>query len=416
MKLLNRISRSWLLFSAIAFVIAGIALFILLNILLSEDIDENLLAGKGRVVQLIKEEGIIPDQPPFTRVEKLSAFTGKLSYIHDTIMFDSFDKEDKLFRELVSVESINGYQYRITIRNALVEESDLMAAIGLSFGAVFLLLLAGLFLINKKISRSYWLPFYKTLDEIKKFTHESKDFSLSAKTEISEFIELNETLEKLTKRIQSDYRSLKRFTEDASHEMQTPLAIAQSRLESLMQDKHLKKEESEDIGTALAALGRLSRLTRTLLLIAKIENRQFPDKEEFNLSVLVDHQIDSLKEILAEKNIETKIHTQSQCILNANLFLTESIVSNLVGNSIKHGRENSSILIVISKNYFSITNSGAPRTIAPEKLFERFYKLNKSSESFGLGLSIVKKICEINRWDISYINENELHTVSICFN
>mgnify|MGYP001791553972 CR=1 FL=1 len=415
MTLLDRISRSWLLFSAIAFIIAGIVLFSIINILLSDDIDETLNAGRSRVVQLIKDEGIIPSQPPFTEVVKLSGFTGPYSRTHDTIIFDSFDKENKLFRELSSIESINGYQYRIILRNTLVEESDLLAAIGLSFGLIFLFLLIGLFIINKKLSQKYWLPFYKTLNEIKGFTQDNENFSLSNETNISEFRELNNTLEKLTKRIINDYKSLKRFTEDASHEIQTPLAIIQTRLESLVQDISLKKEQAEHIQVAISASVRLSRLTRALLLIAKIENRQFPDNEELDLSAIIANQVESMKEIMTFKNMEFDYQIESACILQANLFLTESMVNNLLGNAVKHGNENSRVQIFLKQNSFSITNSGYPLKVPPEKLFDRFFRLNKSSESFGLGLSIVKKICEVNNWDINYFNENDLHKVLVSF-
>lgn len=415
MTLLDRISRSWLIFSAIAFIVAGSILFFILSILLAKDLDENLTAGENRVAQMIMDGGIIPYQPPFTEVVEIKGDTRAFSIIHDTIVYDLYDKENKLFRELMSIRSINGRQYRIVIRDALIEKSDLFAAVGLSSAVIFILLLAGLFFINKKLSQKYWLPFYKTLDEIKGFTHDNENFTLSARTNISEFRELNEAIEKLAKRVITDYKSLKRFTEDASHEIQTPLAIIQTKLESLIQDPDLKKDQAEQIQAAIAASSRLSRLTKALLLIAKIENRQFPDNEDFDLSSIIALQVESMKEIAADKNVSINVQVESPFILKANRFLSESMVMNLLGNALRHGNENSNILIRLKQNSFSVTNSGNPLTVAPEKLFERFFKLNNSSKSFGLGLSIVKKICEVNNWDINYFNENDLHRVTVTF-
>lgn len=122
-----------------------------------------------------------------------------------------------------------------------------------------------------------------------------------------------------------------------------------------------------------------------------------------------------MKEIAADKNVSINVQVESPFILKANRFLSESMVMNLLGNALRHGNENSNILIRLKQNSFSVTNSGNPLTVAPEKLFERFFKLNNSSKSFGLGLSIVKKICEVNNWDINYFNENNLHRVTVTF-
>lgn len=125
------------------------------------------------------------------------------------------------------MSSINGKKYFIAVRDTLLEEDDLLEAIALVTGSVFILLLISLYFINRKLSLNIWQPFYKTLDELKEFSHDRPGFRLSSMSQLDEFKELNNTLEKLTQKVISDYQSLKRFTEDASHEIQTPLAVIQ---------------------------------------------------------------------------------------------------------------------------------------------------------------------------------------------
>jgi signal transduction histidine kinase len=222
-------------------------------------------------------------------------------------------------------------------------------------------------------------------------------------------------MNKLTEKVISDYQVLKRFTEDASHEIQTPLSIVQSKLESLIQEPDLTEIQAAQVQSAYSASVRLAKLTRSMLFLARIENRQYPESEEIDFETIIHSQIELFSEAIREKSLSVEIHSDSGCLLNANTFLTESLVQNLLGNAIKHSFGKSSIIIELKQRSFEISNYGAPLQVEPRKLFDRFYKVSSLSDSFGLGLSIVLEICKANNWEVTYTVENNLHKVSIKF-
>ena len=253
----------------------------------------------------------------------------------------------------------------------------------------------------------------------------------------------------------SDYQSLKRFTEDASHEIQTPLAVIQSKLETLMQYPDLKKDQAEIIKSAyvytlriskltqtlllltkiandqfpdkkainMAELInsayvytlRISKLTQTLLLLTKIANDQFPDKKAINMAVLIGEKIKMFEDHILEKSLTLNEDIKPDCFLETNFFLSESLIINLIGNAVKHNIKRGMINIKLDKNHLEISNSGEMLPIPASKLFDRFYKTNKSSDSPGLGLAIVKEICRLNKWEIKYVFEDNLHKVVVNF-
>ena len=176
-----------------------------------------------------------------------------------------------------------------------------------------MLLLVSLYFINRNLSLKIWKPFYNTLDELKEFSHDKPGFKLSSDSQLYEFTELNKMLEKLTQKVISDYQSLKRFTEDASHEIQTPLAVIQSKLETLMQYPDLKKDQAELINSAYVYTLRISKLTQTLLLLTKIANDQFPEKMAINLSHLIDEKINMFEDHISGKSLILNKDIKPEC-------------------------------------------------------------------------------------------------------
>jgi two-component system sensor histidine kinase QseC len=159
----------------------------------------------------------------------------------------------------------------------------------------------------------------------------------------------------------------------------------------------------------------LSKLTKALLFLAKIENNQFEDSEKINFSIIVSNQIELLKDFIAEKSLTVSVRLEDNFILKSNYLLTESLATNLLGNAVRHSIPDGNIHIGLTNGSFRISNTGAPLKVPTEKLFNRFYKVNMTSDSPGLGLSIVNKICEVNNWKLDYKVENDLHTVTVTF-
>ena len=217
----------------------------------------------------------------------------------------------------------------------------------------------------------------------------------------------------MTNKIQGDYKSLKEFTENASHEIQTPLAIIKSKLELLIQQENFKEEQMQAIQSVYDAANRLSRLNQALILLTKIENHQFEKREQIDLTEVVKKHILNFKELIEAKEIRLNHTIEGDVKLKINPVLADVLISNLLTNAIKHNVEKGEINLSLSKNELTVSNTGAELKINPLELFDRFKKDSVSSESLGLGLSIVKKICDSEKFTISYECLNKLHSLKI---
>jgi len=415
MRLLQKTNRAYFLISGTTFVIAGVVFYFVISLFFKDQLNEKLFHDIKHITRSIKRNGTLPNYYPFIEIREVRAQAEKSFEIIDTLIFDTFEKRKIPFRQISLVTIINGKEYLIAARDTLLEEDDLLEVIAIVTFSVFVLLLVSLYFINRKLSLKIWEPFYKTLDELKEFSYDRPDFKLSAMSQLDEFKELTNALEKLTQKVISDYQSLKRFTEDASHEIQTPLAVIQSKLETLMQYPDLKKDKAELINSAYVYTIRISKLTQTLLLLTKIANDQFPEKRSINLSELLEEKIKMFEDHIFEKSLTLNKDINSECYLETNFFLAESLVINLFGNAVKHSNTGGIINIRLDKNHLEISNSGEPLSVPASKLFVRFYKTSQSSDSLGLGLAIVKEICRLNKWDVRYVYEDNLHKVVVNF-
>jgi two-component system, OmpR family, sensor kinase len=415
MRLLQKTNRTYFLISGTAFLIAGFIIYFVISSIFKDQLNEKLRSEIKSIKRTIERNGTLPNFYPFIELREAAGQSERSFETIDTLIFNGPDKEDIHFRQISLVNSINGKKYFIAARDTSFEESDLMATIAIVTGSVFILLLISLYFINRRLSLNIWQPFYKTLDELKEFSHDKPGFRLSSENQLDEFTELNKTLVKLTQKVISDYQSLKRFTEDASHEIQSPLAVIQSKLETLMQHPDLKKDQAELIKSAYSSVQRISKLTQTLLLLTKIANDQFPEKIVVNVSELIEEKTKSFEDHINGASLILQKEIEPECLLETNLFLVESMIINLIGNAVKHCTPGGIISIKLDKTHLEISNTGTPLSVPSSKLFERFYKINKSSGSQGLGLSIVKEICALNRWEIKYKYEGDQHIFIIIF-
>jgi signal transduction histidine kinase len=249
-----------------------------------------------------------------------------------------------------------------------------------------------------------------------------KTFDLTGATKMSfshssteEFEELNQSLNKMTEKIYSDYDRLKQFTENASHEIQTPLSIILNKIEMLIQSENFSEEQMAHLQKINEAAVRLSRLNTALLTLTKIENRQYAHEGEFDLPCFIQRKIDEFQDFICQKNLQVSIHGDNGVCISMNPSLADLLFENLIRNAIKHNIDGGFIKILIEKNKFTISNSGRPLQLAADELFERFVKNDQSSDSLGLGLAMVKQICNNYGFAISFTSTGDLHNISICF-
>ena len=413
MRLLTKTNRIFLLTISFALVLIGISTYKFMRETIEEENTESLYMNKERVKNLIKKDTIV-QMPPIIEVKKLSGKSEKSLSFKDTVLYDPIEKEDEAFTQLTTIEEVNGKFYEITVRQARLETHDYLNNIGLSLGSVFLLILLVFSIINKRIAKKTWQNFYHNLDFLKNFSLETASKTKLHDSTIYEFQQLKEVTEKLTEKVKTDYQNLKDFSENAAHEMQTPLAIIQAKLEQILQSPEINKTQATKINDTILASKRLSKLNKNLLLLTKLENRQFHTTEQIDIELLL-HQLMAEAEIFIEsKNIE--LHSESEItLITANAFLTETLLSNLLNNAIKHNKQNGEISIFLKNNTLTIQNASEKLPKNPSEMFQRFTKQSSKSDSLGLGLSIAKKICDINEWAINYRIENNLNILEIQF-
>ncbi|MBC8047177.1 MAG: sensor histidine kinase [Fimbriimonadaceae bacterium] len=413
MKLLQRTNRTYLIVSAGLFLAAGIVMYYILLRITRNEQDEKLLVTKTRIVVQIQNNEVYPVMPPAIEVKDINSIPRVPYYFIDTTILDPVESEDEPFRELTAYERINGKNYRITVRNSRLESHDFSEIVIRSIGTMLLVLFVVMVLINRFLSKNIWKPFYENLASVKSFSLKQNKPLQLRESNIAEFNEMKTELEKLTGKIITDYNNLKSFTENASHEIQTPLSIIISKIEGLMQENNLDEQKASALEIIYRSAQRLSKLNEGLLLLTKIENDQFYKTESVDMNSIVKQQIELFSELASLKSITLYLSEKGVFILAINPQLAEILIKNLLENAIKHTAAGGNIEVIILDDRLSFTNTGEAVLKNPELLFGRFKKANEASHSLGLGLAIVRDICERNGIAIQYSFSDQKHTFTV---
>ncbi|MES1221201.1 MAG: HAMP domain-containing sensor histidine kinase, partial [Bacteroidota bacterium] len=215
-------------------------------------------------------------------------------------------------------------------------------------------------------------------------------------------------------KINAAYSNQKQFVENASNEIQTPLAIIRSKLDLFINEPGLTEKTAALLADITEANDRLSQMNKSLLLLAKIDNNQFPEQARINISALLEKILFNYQEHYDSfpaltKSIQPGVH------ITANAALAEILFTNLVKNAVIHNIRDGYISISLNSNQFTIENSGEALSENPELLFERFKKGNNASKTTGLGLALVKQIADLYNMNLKYNYQNSIHQVSIIF-
>jgi len=405
MKFLTKINRNYLLlFSAILIVLSFSGYFILKTIIL-KNTKENLISQEALIEKQIAETNRIPELKPLIEVVQVSGQpVGHLEF-KDVRIFNRNENEPEDFTEYSNIIKVNDSYYLIKIREASIESEDLAISIAVT---IFILLLGAFiisYIITRRLNKTIWSIFESNLKEIENFDlREHKELQLRS-SNIEEFDRLNIVINNLMAKLKKDFLSLKEFTENASHEIQSPLAIASLNLEEILQLK-LDEESFRKVVTAINAVKRLSALNQNLLLLTKIENNQFAASDFTSFNELIKIKIQEFDLLFKEKDLRISFISKSDFRVKMNMHLAGILLNNLMSNAVNHNINNGSITVTAEQNEIKFCNTGDANELNDETIFNRFVKGN--SKSHGLGLAIVKQICESHDLEISY-HKNEQH-------
>ncbi|MGN6533685.1 MAG: sensor histidine kinase [Ginsengibacter sp.] len=418
MKLLAKYNRVNIPITIATLLITGIGFYFIIHYVLLHQIDKDLRIEQQEIIHYIQEKKSLPegsnykDQQIEFQPANASFFKTKFS---TEDIYNSKENEVESFRKLQFLIRVNDHNYIAIVKKSQQETEDIIQLILIITFSVIIFLLLVLFIVNRFLLAKIWQPFNHILEQLKQFNLSSKNKIVIQKTDIKEFRELNEAAVLMSGKVSKDYESLKSFTENASHEIQTPLAIIKNKIELLLQSENLDETQFHAIQSVNDAASKLSRLNESLLLLTKIENRQFEDVEKIDFSHVVNQCIENFEELASIKNISIEKNIAEDIFIEINDSLAEILSSNILLNAIKHNIQNGKIIIDLSESSMSVSNTGDKVNENTELFFERFKKNSSSGDSIGLGLAIVKTICDTYGFRISYTYKQGIHFVKVNF-
>jgi signal transduction histidine kinase len=418
LKLLTKSTFYFLMLSVLAMVAGAALLYLTIKKVIYKQVDNSLITEKTIIQDQIEQTDTIPDfEATFghqIEVKLLNYRARNYQSIKDTDIYDSKSDAFIPFRYIFSSGNTNQKKgFIITIFQEIGEKNELLQDISLYMFFLFFSLLFISILINYLIAKRLWRPFYKSVKMAGKFDIQSDKPLELPETDIKEFRQLNSVFDTMTRKMRNDYLNLKEFSENASHELQTPLAVIRSKTDLLMQQKNLNKESISLIKSIIESTNKLFKLNQGLLLISKIENQAFHEKKIVSLKQITQSGLDNYKEIMNLKNISVQMDITDEAKVEMNEVLADVLISNILSNAVRFNINNGFLKCHIDSRYLIIGNTGLPLTTNPENLFGRFHKASDNPQSVGLGLSIVKKITDAYGMLISYTCTDSIHEIKL---
>jgi signal transduction histidine kinase len=416
MKLASHYNKVSVIISVSVLLVSGLIYYLIINHIARQQLDNDLTEEVTEVVDYVNLNHRLPKQVEFD--EDLTSFSKTSLNQYDTRFFDTpyanvKEKKSEAGRAVSGMIKVNGENYIVTIVESREETEYLIQIISAITLVLTAVLLAILVVTNRFVLKGLWRPFYRILDQVKWFNVVDVNKVAAVETNVDEFKDLSEAVTKMSSRVTTDYQGLKTFTENASHEMMTPLAVITSKLDMLIQDETLKPDQFAQITDIYSAAGRLARLNQSLLLLVKIDNNLLPEAEKINIKNVILEKAQQFNEMIANKKIQLDIKS-ADVELNASRYLMDVLVNNLFSNAIRHNKNAGRIEIELSGNRLIFKNTGDADPLEPDAIFERFYK-SRTSDGTGLGLAIIKNICSLYHFEIKYAFKQGMHCFSVEF-
>lgn len=421
MKLLTKTSFIFITISLFVFFISGIFLYIILKKASDRNINkelytqfEHISRNLPAIIDTGKSEIYLPFNLYIQQTTSAGAHIANGIELNDTILHDPVSNSYQIYRKITGYSTTGNKTFKITVYKSLIQSDELLEQLIIAITSMTVLLILGVFFVARFISERIWSDFFHTLETIKKFDLSgNKKFDLPP-SDMSEFNELNNVLNIMIARIYSDFENLKEFTENITHEMQTPLAIIKSKVELFLQSKDLSEDQALILNDVSANITRLTKLNKGLVLLSRIENEQFTGTDELNITELINDSLENMSYIPESKNLLVQKKLISPLVVPMNKSLAEILVNNLVKNAFVHTPDHGNVVIEENEKKVIIKNTGKDE-LNDLQIFERFVKGNFQSNSLGIGLSLVQKICSKYGFTIQYSYDKKYHVFTIDF-
>jgi signal transduction histidine kinase len=414
MKLFTKYSRINMVASIVIFLVASVAFYFTLRYVLINQIDEDLEVEEDEITTYVKKYNQLPESFSFSDQTIHFSTVQELPKrsVCTVIMTNIEEKLPEKFRQLSFGIEAGGVNYKADVSKPLEGAVHLLRSILLiTLISIMVILLVSL-IINRVLLKNLWRPFYDSINAMRVFRISNDKMASLPETHIEEFDLLNNTLKSFTENSRKEYLALKTFSENASHEFQTPIAIIRSKLDLLIQEEKLSEPQSKTLQAAYNAIEKLSRLNKSLLLLVNIGNNQYEDADVISLDQKLEEKLQEFQELWQSHSLQMNTMIGKSCI-RMNKELLEILLNNLLSNAISHNYDGGDILISLTTCQLIITNTSKEGALDQQQLFKRFYKPSQNSSHNGLGLSIVKQIADVSELVLGYSFDNKKHSFTV---
>ena len=347
-------------------------------------------------------------------IDAIEALKYTVPVLEDVEMEEPGEEEHFTSKRIVFDIMQKGKAYRVSILKTIDEDDGLAGSLAALIFISALLMAAILVIINVFVYYRLFSPLYQLIRDIKKFSVHALQKINPPKTSTKEFMILSDEISKMSAQIISDYTSMKEFTENMTHEMQTPLAVISTKIERCIQDKNLTNEQAILLTDAAKAVNKLFNISKGLTLLCKLDNKQYTALTSIGITELVKKRINYFLDFLDNKQLTLTENYKEEVFISMDVSLSEIMIDNLLKNAVQHNIQNGKILVTFEQKRLTIANTGHITEALNNRNFDRFYSQSQNT-SLGLGLSIVKKIADYYGFKLSYQYENDLHCIVIDF-
>lgn len=308
----------------------------------------------------------------------------------------------------------DGRYLKLEVATPTIDKDDLVETILLWSIILLAILIVAVIVVASLVFRRTLQPLYALLKWLEGYTPGEKYRPVPNDTQIAEFRHLNEAAQSAVERSEQQIEHEKQFIGNASHELQTPLAVIGNRVEYLINHTSPTEEQLTELLKIEQSLRHSVRLNRTLLLLMRIDSGQIGECEDVDLKMIVEEAVENCQEIYSERELVCRVSLPDNLYIYMNDSLARMLVTNLVKNAFLYTADAGHIDISLSDKSLVVINDGT-NPLDSERVFDRFYTRSSRTTGTGLGLAIVKSIAEHYNYHVAYSYVNGRHNFTIDF-
>lgn len=376
-----------------------------------ENYGEILMESALHDPSILETEGSLMSFYKFTPISEEEGRHYRQVFYDATVYIELEDEDEPVRVMCTAFRMPDGQYYELKLMISILERDDMGEAMLWYLGALFLLFLICTSIGIQLVLKGVFRPLHRLLDWLHCIQPGKEVPPLDNPTKIREFRQLSDAALDMGNRSYKAYEEQKQFIENASHELQTPLAIVRGKVELLAESEGMTEQQMEQLDEIYATLGRAVKLNKSLLLLSRIENGQYTEMEDVSVDEILDELLPDLMDIYEHKQVRLIRKREEQpFIIRCNHSLAQILVSNLVKNSLLHNREGGELQVLTTPTSLVIKNTGDV-PLDGEKLFRRFYHgMDGKKDSTGLGLAIARSIALSSSLKLTYEWQDGMHT------